>query len=174
VHLTIGIHVFTWLDVLSVALVQSGYRHESLRQALPVGWFNAHQSGKAFAAEFARLLELFGQDADCESAIKKLGESMIRTGPATSARSDLDGLNLKTKVEGIGRLEICLSDDGTLAAWPWEKKCFGCRICFAPALRFVAEHRSFCPSELPGQITDHGKLGLVGRLVADKFLRIAE
>ena len=174
VHLTIGIHVFTWLDLLSVALVQSGYRHESLRQALPVGWFNDHQSGKLITAEFARLLELFSQDANCESAIMKLGESMIRTGHARSARSDLDGLNLKTKVEGIGRLEVCLSDDGSLAGLALGEKVFWMPICFAPDLRFVAEHRSFCPSELPGQITDHGKLGLVGRLVADEFLRIAE
>ena len=104
----------------------------------------------------------------------KLGKSMIRTGHARSARSDLDGLNLKTKVEGIGRLEVCLSDDGSLAGLALGEKVFWMPICFAPALRFVAEHRSFCPSELPGQITDHGKLGLVGRLVADEFLRIAE
>jgi len=174
VHLTIGIHVFTWLDLLSVALVQSGYRHESLRQALPVGWFNDHQSGSLIAAEFARLLELFSQDADCASAIKEVGESMIRTGQARPDRSDLDGLNLKTKVEGTGRLEICLSDDGSLAGLALGEKAFWLPICFAPALRFIAEHRSFCPSELPGQITDHGKLGLVGRLVADEFLRIAE
>ena len=174
VHLTIGIHVFTWLDLLSVALVQSGYRHERLRQALPVGWFNDHQSGKLITAEFARLLELFSQDANCESAIMKLGKSMIRTGHARSARSDLDGLNLKTKVEGIGRLEVCLSDDGTLAGLGLGQKVFWMPVCFASALRFVAEQISFCPGELPGQITDHSKLGLVRRLVEDGFLRIAE
>lgn len=173
VHLTVGVHVFTWLDLLSVALVQSGYRHESLRQALPVGWTNDHQSGKVFAAEFARLLELFGQDADYESAIKQLGESMIRTWQATSG-SNLDELNLKTKVEGTGRLEACLSDDGKLAGLGLGQKVFWMPVGFAPALRFIAEHRSFCPSELPGQITDHSKLGFVRRLVEDGFLRIAE
>jgi len=107
VHLTIGIHVVTWLDLLSVALVQSGYRHEGLRHALPVGWLNNQQSGKIFAAEFARLLELFSRDADCEGAIKEAGESMIRTCQARSARSDLDGLDHKTKLEVTGRLEVC-------------------------------------------------------------------
>jgi ribosomal protein L16 Arg81 hydroxylase len=174
VHLTLGIHVFTWLDLLSVALVQSGYRHESLRQALPVGWLNNHQSGKIFAAEFARLLELFRQDADCEGAIKEVVESMIRTCHARSARSDPDGLDHKTKVEVTGRLEVCLSDDGNLAGLAMGKKVFWMPICFAPALRFVAERKSFCPGELPGQITDHSKLGFVGRLVEDGFLRIAE
>jgi len=174
VHLTIGIHVVTWLDLLSVALVQSGYRHEGLRHALPVGWLNNQQSGKIFAAEFARLLELFSRDADCEGAIKEAGESMIRTCQARSARSDLDGLDHKTKLEVTGRLEVCLSDDGNLAGLALGQKVFWMPICFAPALRFVAERRSFCPAELPGQITDHSKLGFVGRLVEDGFLRIAE
>jgi ribosomal protein L16 Arg81 hydroxylase len=174
VHLTIGIHVFTWLDLLSVALVQSGYRHESLRRALPVGWLNKHQSGRTFAQEFARLLELFSQDADCESAIKEVGDSMIRTWQSRSAKSDFDGLDHKTKVEGTGRLEVCLSDDGDMAGLTLGEKVFWMPICFAPALRFVAERRSFCPGELPGQITDHGKLGFVGRLVEDGFLRIAD
>jgi ribosomal protein L16 Arg81 hydroxylase len=174
VHLTIGVHVVTWLDLLSVALVQSGCRQESLRQALPVGWLNNHQSGKIFAGEFKRLLELFSQDADCESAIKEVAESVIRTCQARSARSDPDELDHKTKVEVTGRLKVCLSDDGNLAGLALGKKVFWMPICFAPALRFVAERRSFCPGELPGQITDHSKLGFVGRLVEDGFLRIAE
>jgi len=174
VHVTIGIHVLTWFDLLSVALRQSGYRHESLRRALPVGWLNNHRSGRIFAAEFARLLELFGQDADCESAIKAVGESMIRIRQAKSAGSDPDGLDQQTQVEGTGRLEVCLSDDGNLAGLTLGQKVFWMPICFAPALRFVAERRLFCASELPGKITDHGKLGLVGRLVEDGFLRIAE
>lgn len=177
VHLTIGIHVLTWLDLLSVALRQSGSRHESLRRALPVGWCNSHQSNhqgrKIVAAEFARLLELFSQDADCESAIKEVREGLIRSRQDRSARSDLDGLDHTTKVEGTGRLEVYLSNDGEMAGLALGQKIFWMPACFAPALRFVAERRSFCPSELPGQITDHGKLGFVGRLVEDGFLRIA-
>ena len=174
VHVTIGIHVFTWLDLLSVALGQSGFRHESLRRALPAGWLNDHQNGRIFAPEFARLLELFSQNADCESAIREVGESMIRTSQPKSARSDLDGLDHTTKVEGTGPLQVYLSEDGDMAGLALGQKVFWMPVSFAPALRFVAERRSFCPSELPGQITDHGKLGFVGRLVEDGFLRIAE
>lgn len=186
VHLTIGIHVLTWLDLLSVALDQSARRHEGFRQALPVGWLNNNQSNhqsdhqsnhknrEIFAAEFARLLELFGQDADCESAFKEIGESMIRTRQVRPTRSDLEGLDHKTKVERAGGLEVYLSDDGSMAGLALGQKVFWMPVCFAPALRFVAERRSFCPSELPGQITNHGKLGFVGRLVEDGFLRIAD
>lgn len=192
-HLTIGIHVVTWLDLLSVTLRQSGDRHESLRQALPVGWFNNNpsnnpsnhpsnhqsanqsnpQSGGIFAAEFARLLELFSHDANCQSAINEIRDGLIRTREGSSSNSDLDVLDHKTKVEVTGRLEVYLSDDGHMAGLALGQKVFWMPACFAPALRFVAERRSFCPSELPGQITDHGKLGFVGRLVADGFLRIA-
>jgi ribosomal protein L16 Arg81 hydroxylase len=178
VHVTIGIHVITWLDLLSVALGQSAYRHEALRQALPVGWLNDYQnssqSGKMFGPEFARLLELFTQDADCQSAIKEVGDSMIRTGQAKSDKTDLHEVDHNTKMERTGRLEVYLSNDGNMAGLALGQKVFWMPACFAPALRFVAERRSFCPSELPGQITDHGKLGFVGRLVKDGFLRIAD
>lgn len=174
VHITIGIHVVTWLDLLSVALGQSGYRHESLRQALPIGWSNNEQSRKILAVEFARVLELFSQDADCESAIREIEESMIRASQAKSAKPDLHELDHQTKVEGTGRLEAYLSDDGDMAGLALGQKVFWMPACFAPALRFVAARRTFCPSELPGPITDHGKLGFVGRLVEDGFLRIAD
>jgi ribosomal protein L16 Arg81 hydroxylase len=182
VHLTIGIHVVTWLDLLSVALRQSGRRHESLRRALPLGWGNDHQSnhpgnpqtnlenGSIFAAEFAQLLDLFSQDANYESAIKEVGESMIRTRRDKAGKANLDH---KTKVEGTGPLEAYLSDDGDLAGLARGQKVLWMPVCFAPALRFVAASKSFCPSELPGPITDYGKLGFVGRLVEDGFLRIA-
>jgi hypothetical protein len=172
VHVTIGIHVITWLDLLTVALGQSAHRHESLRQALPIGWLNNYQ--RTFAAEFAQVIELFSQDADCEGAIKEIGESIVRTRQAKSARSDPDELDHKTKMERTGRLEVYLSDDGNMAGLALGQKVFWMPVCFAPALRFVAERRSFCPSELPGQITDHGKLGFVGRLIKDGFLRIAD
>jgi hypothetical protein len=44
---------------------------------------------------------------------------------------------------------------------------------FAPALRFVSEQKMFRPLEIPGQITDSGKLAFVRHLLEEGFLRIA-
>jgi hypothetical protein len=52
-------------------------------------------------------------------------------------------------------------------------KVFWMPASLAPALRFVAERKSFFVHELPDQLTDDGKLNLVRRLVEDDFLRIA-
>jgi ribosomal protein L16 Arg81 hydroxylase len=126
VHLTIGIHVFTWLDLLSVALVQSGYRHESLRQALPVGWLNNHQSGRSSLQNLRDCLNSSDRmrTARCDQGSCGKHDSHL---PRQVSRSDPDGLDHKTKVEVTGRLEVCLSDDGNLAGLALGKKCFGCR-----------------------------------------------
>jgi ribosomal protein L16 Arg81 hydroxylase len=64
VHLSIGIHVLTWLDLLAVGLGQSANREESLRQALPIGWFKDSDVRKTLASEFARRVQLFSRSAD--------------------------------------------------------------------------------------------------------------
>ena len=56
VHLTIGIHVLTWLDLFSVALGQSAYRHEALREALPLGSVADPEARKELGRKFAERL----------------------------------------------------------------------------------------------------------------------
>jgi hypothetical protein len=46
-------------------------------------------------------------------------------------------------------------------------------VSFAQALRFVTEQKSFCASDIPGSITEHGKLAFVRHLLRNGFLRLA-
>jgi ribosomal protein L16 Arg81 hydroxylase len=174
VHLSIGIHVLTWLDLLAVGLGRSANRQESFRQALPIGWFKDSDVRKTLASEFARRVQLFSEGADLESALDEIADSMIRHRRIESSESGANGLDRETKLEGQGRLQIYLSDDGTLAGLALGAKVFWMPASLAPALRFVAERKSFCVHELPGQLTDDGKLNFARRLVEDEFLRIAD
>jgi hypothetical protein len=47
-------------------------------------------------------------------------------------------------------------------------------IAFAPALRFVTEQNVFRLDEIPGLVSDRGKLTFVRHLLQDGFLRIAQ
>ena len=100
VHLTIGIHVLTWLDLLSVALGQAAYRNEDLRQALPVGIFKDAVDRDKFETEFTERVQVFVRDAAFHSAVDEVGGSFARsrkTGSDETIEND-------TQLEGNGPL----------------------------------------------------------------------
>jgi ribosomal protein L16 Arg81 hydroxylase len=169
VHLTIGIHVVTWLDLLSVALGQTAARHDYLRRALPIGLFKDNLSRDKFAAEFSERVQLFAREADFESAVNEIAESFART---RNVERD-ESIETDTALEGNGQLRFYLAADGTMAGLACDQKELWLPAGFAPAMRFVAEQRVFMPRQLPGAITENGKLAFVRHLVKDGFLRLA-
>ena len=106
-----------------------------------------------------------------ESVIEERAEIFHRS-KTDSAGATLVAVNQKTKLERDGELKVYVSADGTMAGLARGEKTFWMPSAFAPALRFVAEHESFSPEELPTQITGNGKLTFIRRLVEDGFLRI--
>ncbi|HEV7684277.1 MAG TPA: cupin domain-containing protein [Pyrinomonadaceae bacterium] len=168
VHLTIGIHVLTWLDLLSVALGQTASRHDDLRRALPPGLFKNGLNRDKFVAEFRERVELFARESIFESAVDEIAESFART---RKAGRD-DSIENDTALEGNGQLRFYLAADGTMAGLACDEKELWLPAGFASAMRFVAEQRVFKPQQLPGSITDNGKLAFVRHLVRDGFLRL--
>ncbi|HEV7744475.1 MAG TPA: cupin domain-containing protein [Pyrinomonadaceae bacterium] len=170
VHLTIGIHVLTWLDLLSVALGQAASRHDDLRRALPIGVFRDSLNRDKFASEFRERVQLFAREANFASAVDEIAESFARTlntGRDQSIEND-------TALEGNGQLRFYLAADGTMAGLAYDQKELWLPAGFAPAMRFIAEQRVFMPRQLPGSLTENGKLAFVRHLFRDGFLRFAQ
>jgi hypothetical protein len=176
VHLTIGVHVVTWLDLLSVALGQTAQRHEELRQALPIGLLAAaNNSAAEFEKEFDERLRLFAGDAAFATAVREIAESLANSRSARSSGDDYDAASVdsETKLETNGLLRFYLAADGTMAGLAGGEKEFWLPVSFAPALRFVTEQKLFSPREIPGSITENGKLAFVRHLLKDGFVRLA-
>jgi ribosomal protein L16 Arg81 hydroxylase len=180
VHLTIGLHVLTWLDLLSVALGQAAYRNEDFRRALPAGLFREGSNAGEFEKKFDALGQLFVRDAVLANAVREIAESFARRprsgspGDNHDALGDVGRVDRETKLEGNGQLRFYLAADGTMAGLACDQKEFWLPVGFAPALRFVTEQKVFRPLELPGSMTDNGKLAFVRNLVKDGFLRVAQ
>jgi len=179
VHLTIGIHVLTWLDLLSVALGQAAYRNEDLRRALPMGLFKEGANSGEFEKEFNALGQLFVRDSVFADVVREIAESFAQSRKAGSPAGnhgsvgEVDRFDRETRVEGNGQLRFYLAADGTMAGLACDQKEFWLPVGFAHALRFIAEQKVFKPLELPGSMTDNGKLSFVRHLVKDGFLRVA-
>ena len=180
VHLTIGIHVLTWLDLLSVALGQAAYRNEDFRRALPTELFKDGNNAGEFEKKFNALGQLFVRDAAFANAVNEIADSFAQSQSGGSpvghqdAVGEMSTVDRETKVEGNGQLRFYLASDGTMAGLACGQKEFWLPVGFAHALRFVSEQKVFSPLELPGSMTDNGKLAFVRHLVKDGFLRVAQ
>ena len=176
VHLTIGIHVLTWLDLLSVALGQAAHRHEDFRRALPVGLFKQRNDAGEFEKEFKASLQLFVRDAVFANAVNEIADGFAQRGSGRSLAVNhnmVDAVDNETKFEGNGPLQFYLAADGTMAGLACDQKEFWLPVGFAAALRFVTEQEVFRPGEIPGLATDNGRLAFVRHLLKDGFLRVA-
>ncbi len=187
VHLTIGVHVLTWLDLLSVAVGQAAYLNEDLRRALPVGLLTQHddvvEQADEFEKEFNALVQRFGRDADFANAVRKIAESFARRpGRLTLMEhhrgvgefDGVDSVDSETRLAGHGPLRFYLAADGTMAGLKCNGKELWLPIAFAPALRFVTEQNVFRLDEIPGLVGDRGKLAFIRYLLKDSFVRIAQ
>ena len=196
VHLTIGVHVFTWLDLLTVALGQAAGRNEAFRRALPLGIFSertsvgqASEQASELEKEFDELLKQFGSEASFAEAMMEMAESFARrhrAGSRSGTSGDkhaavgeiesvesVDGIAGETKLAGNGPLQFYLAVDGTMAGLACNGKELWLPVIFATALRFVTEQDEFRADEIPGLISDHGKLAFARQLLKDGFVRIA-
>ena len=179
VHLSIGVHVLTWLDLLSVAMGQLAYRNEDFRRALPVGVFKEPNGTGDFEKEFGALAQLFGREALFGNAVSEIAESFARRPRPGSppdnhdAVDDVSRVDSETRLAGNGPLRFYLAADGTMAGLMCNVKELWLPVAFAPALRFVAERNLFRPGEIPGLVSDNGRLAFVRNLLKEGFLRIA-
>ena len=176
VHVTIGIHALTWLDLIAVSLGQFGHKDPRFRKALPVG-FNKRAVGASIKENFDALLETFSQNADVSSALEEIGSSLIwnqqAIGEGSIIETEATALTADTTVERRPGLLLRFVVDGDFVRISAAHSDVSLPRDFEPALRFVSENKSFRVGAIPGRLSDHSKINLVHRLIKNGFLRVA-
>jgi ribosomal protein L16 Arg81 hydroxylase len=174
-HVTIGLHVVRWLDLLSVALGQVSNRDARFRQALPID----NDARNDLEELFSALVQEFATQANLKDATEELASSFVQArqavGDGTLAGSvpiaDIDGNTLLEHRPG----HLCrFAQNGGAVGIVSAHSALWMPTVFDEALRFIATTRQFCASEIPGQITDNSKLSLARRLIEDGFVRAFE
>jgi ribosomal protein L16 Arg81 hydroxylase len=177
-HLTLGLHVVTWLDLLTVAAGQWAQRDVRLRRTLPVGLLDDTHLADAARAEFDALASDFAREARLRDALTEVAEALVKSRRAAAggaqdtdgASGDLCADTLLARRPGVllrlaaeGDTVGLLSAEGAL----WMPK------MFTAALRFVARSQEFRVGEIPGDLSERGRLALARWLVRDGFVRVA-
>ena len=177
VHLTLGLHVLTWLDFLSVALGQAANADERFRRALPAG-LGAGVAHEGLREQFALLLEAFARRSDARAALDELTGSFINSRQATGegalfGAEATEEIDAQTPLERRPGLLCRFVDGGATVGLASADAALSMPASFAPALRFVAQADRFRAADLPGPISEQSKLALARRLIQDGFLRAA-
>jgi len=178
-HLTVGIHVTRWIDLLTIALDLAGDDLVELRHATSPGYLDRPVDAGHLAKIAERFAEALAADPTlAERATDRLGSRLLRDSKAADrsrfrSLDALAGLTLDSEVErpdgilcrvspGPERARLEFLDNQVSRPAGWER-----------TLRFVAGAQRFRVAELPGEISDDDRLGLVRDLVTEGLLLLA-
>ena len=173
-HLTIGIHVLTWTDLLTVLLGRVANQDERFRRALPIG-FASEITGTELPEQARELWQSVAGQAEAAEALEELAQVFIRT--RSSIGGDLNAgdpatLSAQTLVAKRSGLLCRLIVKGEVVALYYGHSEFGAPRAMEQALRFIARTERFRVADIPGGLNRRSQLALVRRLVSDRLLRI--
>lgn len=176
-HLSIGVQVYTWADLISSALASISKQTLPFHKALPVGFLNQNQQAPSLQGHLVELLEYLSQNAKAEEAVGQLARSFIeKMQPLPDGHfSQLDQLSevslnsVVTKRQGMvcwifkAEDQVSIQFPGNVVKSP---------VWVEPALRFIAETETFAVRALPDALSDNSKLVLVRRLIREGLLKV--
>jgi ribosomal protein L16 Arg81 hydroxylase len=173
-HLTVGVNVCRWVDVLQQALAGAAAADVAFRRSLPPGILCTETLPPELNETFQELLRRFANRASLESAAGALAQSFVEKLAALPhnyfAGADSDEIGLDTLVERTPGVICRVVLEGAKATLHAPGARIDGPTHIAPALRYVALTKRFTPSELPGDLTPDARLALVRRLIREKIL----
>lgn len=176
-HLTVGINVFRWADLLHEALAALTNEDERLREALPVGILDGHAPTPDVVDRFRELLDVLWEHAGAEAALRQLGDQFFGGLPVLPdgllTPPDPEALDLDTVLEKRPGLVCRVLEEKAWVVLEYPGGQVGGPAKIAPALRFVASAGRFAARDLPGELGIEGKLVLARRLLRERLLTVA-
>jgi ribosomal protein L16 Arg81 hydroxylase len=176
-HLTVGVNVYRWADLLHQALAEVTRRDARFRETLPPGTILGQPLPAGVMQRFQELLRALEQAARPEDAARRLGDQFFDelamlpaatfVPPEGVERMSLDTL-LARRPGAICR--VLVDGEGAVIEFPGGRLGGPARI--AAALHFVAGTERFPVRDLPDGLGDDAKLVLARRLVREGLLSV--
>ena len=178
-HLTIGINVFRWADLLRSALDDLSRRDARFRETLPAEVVCDDGESPTNEKRFQELLSCLADQASFGAAACRLGTEFWNGLPmlphsrfvAADRLQSVDGDTVLVKTPGA--LCRCRVDEaGAMIQFPGGQVTGPTKI--GPALQFIARSDRFAVRDLPGDLENGGKVTLARRFIREGLLMIAE
>lgn len=177
-HLTIGVNVFRWADLLHEALDAVTRRDERLRESVPPRLFRGSEQIDDLKECFQELIESLASQARLAEAARRLEDSFFAQMPVLpdghfNPPDSEEGLDLDTVLEKRTGVVCRIVEEGAWIAIEFPGGRIGGPRKIASALRFVAEQERFAVRALPDDLSAESKRVLARRLVRERLLRVA-
>jgi len=183
VHLTVGIHVRRWADLLCDAIMAAAERDIRLRKALPAGILGGTiEDVQTLDSHLGDLLHTCARNANCTEVLERIGPRLLqqRTPDHDGHFESLDRLSTLTTetyvrrrpgpcLVGVKNSRATITVAGSAVSGP---------AFLERALRFVAQARVFQVRDLPGPewapLSADAQVVLAKRLVRIGILDVGE
>lgn len=177
-HLTVGINVYRWADLLHEAVDAVARRDERFRGSLPPGAFRGPGLPADLRARFQGLAEALAQNATAEEAFRRLGDQFFSQLPLLpdghfTAPEDEETLDLDTVLERSPGAVCRVWQEGGWVVIEFPGGQVGGPAKIASALRYAAETARFSVRDLPDDLSPDAKLVLARRLLRERLLHVA-
>lgn len=179
-HVTVGIRVFRWSDLIAKALLDLSRRDERFRLALPPGFLGADAPPAGMEEVFQTLLGELAQAGSLQRAWRGLGDqffNQLEVLPSRyfeSSQAEAASIDADTPVEKIPHLLCRVLEEADEAIIEFPGNRVRGPLPIAAALRSIAAATGpFTPRSLAGELTESAKLVLTRRLIKERLLRTA-
>ncbi len=170
-HSTIGIAVYTWLD-LAGELLQSAMGSRQFRKALPPGFASRSDAKPKLMADLTRVLDELRESAHRDEPID-LFLSRVRSANTPDRRafgSDVVVIDSNTPLQAPGSNHFRIASLGSKIAVEFKQRRFILPAETQSALEGMRQHRVFKTADLPGTLSLDAKLTLIRTLFENVFL----
>jgi hypothetical protein len=175
-HVTIGITVYTWVELLS-QFVGASKELAGFRTALPPGFAagddNMKKSLKEGLSRCVRVLQDNGDsDRVIENFLQRVRSARVRPGGTFQSDARVIGLQTRLRTPEASSYRISMEERGTILEFEGKKFVLPDKI--RAAVNEMCAKRSFRPGELAGPLDNNGKLNLARYLHDERFLTLVD
>lgn len=174
-HVTIGITVYTWVELIS-ELVASSKEIAGFRTALPPGFATHEETKKTLKDGLVRCIDQLRHHSDSERLIETFLQRVrsARVRPEGAFHSDVRVIGLQTqlKTPQAHRYRIAIENRSTVLEFEGRKFIIPDQI--RSTIDEMCKRQSFRLGDLSGTLDNDGKLNLARFLHGERFLTLAD
>lgn len=177
-HLTVGVHVYRWLDFAQQALILAAEKNVVFRKAISPDLLNERRDARILRGRWNELLSILSESVDADEAMGAVVAKFIDGG-----QPPLDGLFARTSqaerltlnslvARRVGMRCLVTMREG-VADISFAGNSVSGPFLIDPALRYIMECNQFRVKDLPDSLDAESKLVLIRRLIKEGLLSTA-
>lgn len=174
-HVTMGINIFTWTDLVG-DLVPSSAANEEFRRSLPPGFASRAELRPVITRQLTRLLDSVGVRTafDSDRYFDQLRRDALAASWARNPvrfRADAIALSLDSRLHAPSEERYTLARNGEEVTLDFDGRQYLFSVRFWPALSAMCSRPAFSLGKLGGGLDSQTLLGFAGFLQSVGFLR---